>query len=128
MRNAFKLYLHAYPVLFRYNEERVKELESKIRNLEMDLNAEEQKKESARHHFQDFVRRLSVALGTELSDYAHTSPETLVHKATELVQVGKHVKSRISVHFFWELGVKTIKILSNYRIYLRILPFSFIVQ
>lgn len=53
----------------------------------MDLSAEEQKKESARHQFQDFVRRLSVALGTDVTDYTHVSPETLVHKATELVQV-----------------------------------------
>lgn len=53
----------------------------------MDLSAEEQKKESAQHQFQDFVRRLSVAIGTDISDYAHISPETLVHKATELVQV-----------------------------------------
>lgn len=73
--------------LFRYNEEKVKELEVKVRNLEMDLNAEEQKKESARNQFHDFVRRLSVALGADISDYAHVSPETLVHKATELVQV-----------------------------------------
>lgn len=53
----------------------------------MDLSAEEQKKDAARHQFQDFVRRLSVALGADITDYTHISPETLVHKATELVQV-----------------------------------------
>lgn len=71
----------------RYNEEKVKELESKLRSLELDLNAEEQKKEAARLQFQDFVRRLSVALGSDLLDYTHISPDSLVHKASELVQV-----------------------------------------
>lgn len=55
--------------------------------MELDLSAQEQKKDSARLHLQDFVRRLAVALGTDISDYAHISPETLVHKASELVQV-----------------------------------------
>ncbi|KAJ8953106.1 hypothetical protein NQ318_013450 [Aromia moschata] len=78
----------------RYNEEKVKELEAKARNLEIDLHAEEQKKESARLHFQDFVRRLSVALGTDVIDSAHISPEALVHKATELVQETSRLRNR----------------------------------
>lgn len=73
----------------------------------MDLSAEEQKKDCARHQFQDFVRRLSVALGTDLSDYAHISPETLVHKATELVQVGNSATKIIINSFpdFINLGI-----------------------
>nr|CAH7715455.1 unnamed protein product [Callosobruchus chinensis] len=78
----------------RYNEEKVKELEARVRNLEMDLSAEEQKKESARLQLQDFVRRLSIALGADISDYSHVSPETLVHKATELVQETSRLKSK----------------------------------
>ncbi|CAH1160270.1 unnamed protein product [Phaedon cochleariae] len=80
----------------RYNEEKLKELEARARNLEMDLTAEEQKKESARQQLQDFVRRLSVALGAEILDYSHVSPETLVHKAAELVQETSRLRSKAS--------------------------------
>uniref|UniRef100_V5FY46 Coiled-coil domain-containing protein n=1 Tax=Anoplophora glabripennis TaxID=217634 RepID=V5FY46_ANOGL len=80
----------------RYNEEKVKELESKVRNLELDLHAEEQKKEAARLQFQDFVRRLSVALGSDLLDYPHISPESLVHKASELVQETSRLRNKAS--------------------------------
>lgn len=71
----------------KYQDDRAKELDKKIRNLEMDLTTEEQKKETARNAFQDLVRRLSVALGTEPCESAHMSTEALVHKASELVQV-----------------------------------------
>ncbi|XP_049825664.1 coiled-coil domain-containing protein 170 [Aethina tumida] len=78
----------------RYQEEKAKELEVKVRNLELDLNAQEQKKESARLQLQDFVRRLSVALGSDIIDTSHVSPETLVHKATELVQETSRLRNR----------------------------------
>lgn len=55
--------------------------------MEIELNAEEQKKEAARQQFQDFVRRLSVALGADVVDSSSITPEALVHKASELVQV-----------------------------------------
>lgn len=71
----------------RYQEDKAKELEKKVRTLELDLAAEEQKKEAARNSFQDFVRRLAVALGSDISESSHMSPESLVHKASELVQV-----------------------------------------
>lgn len=74
----------------RYQEDKAKELEKKVRTLELDLAAEEQKKESARNSFQDFVRRLAVALGSDISETSHTPPESLVHKASELVQVNKN--------------------------------------
>lgn len=71
----------------RYQEEKAKDLEKKLRSLELDLAAEEQKKEAARNAFQDFVRRLAVALGSDIAESTHFSPESLVHKASELVQV-----------------------------------------
>ncbi|ERL92853.1 hypothetical protein D910_10160 [Dendroctonus ponderosae] len=70
----------------RYSEEKAKELESKVRHLEIELSSEEQKKESARLQFQDFVRRLSGALGVDAVDTSSISAEALVHKASELVQ------------------------------------------
>ncbi|KAJ8985384.1 hypothetical protein NQ317_007541 [Molorchus minor] len=80
----------------RYNEEKAKELEIKARNLEIELHAEEQKKDAARLQFQDFVRRLSVALGTDFLDSTHISPESLVHKASELVQETSRLRSKAS--------------------------------
>ncbi|KAH1019990.1 hypothetical protein HUJ04_009725, partial [Dendroctonus ponderosae] len=68
----------------RYSEEKAKELESKVRHLEIELSSEEQKKESARLQFQDFVRRLSGALGVDAVDTSSISAEALVHKASEL--------------------------------------------
>ncbi|XP_066146448.1 coiled-coil domain-containing protein 170 isoform X1 [Euwallacea fornicatus] len=78
----------------RYNEEKAKELESKVRHLEIELSAEEQKKDSARQQFQDFVRRLSVALGADIVDSSNITPEGLVHKAAELVQETSRLRSK----------------------------------
>lgn len=72
---------------YRYCEEKSKDLEKKLRSLELDLSSEEQKKEAAKLAFHDLVKRLSIALGIEISDITHLTIESLVHKATELVQV-----------------------------------------
>ncbi|KAK4886864.1 hypothetical protein RN001_003135 [Aquatica leii] len=78
---------------YRYTEEKVKDLEKKLRTLEIELNSEEQKKEAARNAFQDLVRRLSVALGGDIAE-AHLSTEALVHKASELVQETSRLRNR----------------------------------
>ncbi|GLH16416.1 Uncharacterized protein GBIM_20689, partial [Gryllus bimaculatus] len=70
----------------RYQEEKVKELEKKIRNLELECNSEESMKEAHRKAFHDLIRRLSSALGLEYSEAMVSSPESLIHKTTELVQ------------------------------------------
>uniref|UniRef100_A0A6P7H489 Spindle pole body component 110 n=1 Tax=Diabrotica virgifera virgifera TaxID=50390 RepID=A0A6P7H489_DIAVI len=79
----------------RYSEEKIKELETKIRKLEFDLNAEEQKKESLKLQIQDFVRRLSVALGADLLDFAYINSESLFHKAAELIQETARLRNKI---------------------------------
>ncbi|CAG9828076.1 unnamed protein product, partial [Diabrotica balteata] len=78
-----------------YSEEKIKELETKIRKLEFDLNAEEQKKESLKLQIQDFVRRLSVALGADLLDFAYINSESLFHKAAELIQETARLRNKI---------------------------------
>ncbi|KAK9891617.1 hypothetical protein WA026_015581 [Henosepilachna vigintioctopunctata] len=78
----------------KYNEEKIKELEQKLRNTEMDLASQEQKKEAARLQMQDFIRRLCVALGSDISESTHMSPEALVHKASELVQDTTRLRNR----------------------------------
>lgn len=79
----------------RYYEEKVKDLEKKLRSLELECNNEEQQKENARCQYHDLIRRLSVALDSDFCESTHThSPETLVIKAAELVQEITRLKSR----------------------------------
>lgn len=44
-------------------------------------------KEAQRKAMQDLVRRLSSALGTDYSETMLSSPDGLIHKASDLVQV-----------------------------------------
>ncbi|CAK1540513.1 unnamed protein product [Leptosia nina] len=79
----------------RYCEEKIKDLEKKLRSLELDCHNEEQQKENARCQFHDLIRRLSVALDVEFCDTTHThSPESLIIKAAELVQDITRLKNR----------------------------------
>ncbi|XP_023952719.2 coiled-coil domain-containing protein 170 isoform X2 [Bicyclus anynana] len=79
----------------RYCEEKIKDLEKKLRSLELECHNEEQQKENARCQFHDLVRRLSVALDADFCDTAHThSPESLIIKAAELVQEITRLKNK----------------------------------
>ncbi|XP_061382736.1 desmoplakin isoform X5 [Danaus plexippus] len=79
----------------RYCEEKIKDLEKKVRSLELECHNEEQQKENARCQFHDLVRRLSVALDSDFCDTAHThSPESLIIKASELVQEITRLKNK----------------------------------
>ncbi|XP_047530531.1 coiled-coil domain-containing protein 170 [Vanessa atalanta] len=79
----------------RYCEEKIKDLEKKIRSLELECNNEEQQKENARCQFHDLIRRLSVALDSDFCDTNHThSPESLIIKASELVQEITRLKNK----------------------------------
>jgi chromosome segregation ATPase len=79
----------------RYYEEKNKDLEKKLRSLELECHSEEQQKENARCQFHDLVRRLSAALESDFCDSSHThSPESLIIKAAELVQETTRLKNR----------------------------------
>ncbi|CAG9578735.1 unnamed protein product [Danaus chrysippus] len=79
----------------RYCEEKIKDLEKKLRSLELECHNEEQQKENARCQFHDLVRRLSVALDSDFCDTTHThSPESLIIKASELVQEITRLKNK----------------------------------
>ncbi|XP_048480325.1 coiled-coil domain-containing protein 170 [Plutella xylostella] len=77
----------------RYYEDKVKDLEKKLRSLELECGSEEQQKESARAQLHELLRRLSAALDADWADAAH-APETLVMKAAELVQETARLKGR----------------------------------
>ncbi|CAH0714405.1 unnamed protein product, partial [Brenthis ino] len=79
----------------RYCEEKIKDLEKKLRSLELECHNEEQQKENARCQFHDLVRRLSVAMDADFCDTTHThSPESLIIKASELVQDITRLKNK----------------------------------
>ncbi|XP_063361925.1 coiled-coil domain-containing protein 170 isoform X3 [Cydia amplana] len=79
----------------RYYDDKIKDLEKKLRNLELECHNEEQQKENARCQFHDLVRRLSAALDAEFCDTTHThSPESLIIKAAELVQEITRLKNK----------------------------------
>ncbi|KAF7411885.1 hypothetical protein HZH66_000781 [Vespula vulgaris] len=78
----------------KYHEEKVRECEKKIRQLEHNLSEEIQLKERARLNLQDFVRRLAHALNVEYCETAHHSPEVVIHKAEELVQEVNRLRNR----------------------------------
>ncbi|XP_015172128.1 PREDICTED: coiled-coil domain-containing protein 170 [Polistes dominula] len=78
----------------KYHEEKVREYEKKIRQLEHNLSEEIQLKERARLNLQDFVRRLAHALNVEYCETVHHSPEVVIHKAEELVQEVNRLRNR----------------------------------
>lgn len=79
----------------RYYEEKIKDMEKKLRSLEVECHNEEQQKENARCQFHDLVRRLSAALESDFCDTTHThSPESLIIKAAELVQETSRLKNK----------------------------------
>ncbi|XP_063533202.1 coiled-coil domain-containing protein 170 isoform X3 [Cydia strobilella] len=79
----------------RYYDDKIKDLEKKLRTLELECHNEEQQKENARCQFHDLVRRLSAALDAEFCDTTHThSPESLIIKAAELVQEITRLKNK----------------------------------
>jgi hypothetical protein len=53
-------------------------------------------KEAQRKAMQDLVRRLSSALGTDYSETMLSSPDGLIHKSSELVQVRFSASQNIS--------------------------------
>ncbi|XP_022815151.1 coiled-coil domain-containing protein 170 isoform X1 [Spodoptera litura] len=79
----------------RYCEEKIKDMEKKLRSLELECHSEEQQKENARCQFHDLIRRMSAALESDFCDTAHThSPESLIIKAAELVQEITRLKNK----------------------------------
>ncbi|XP_008551040.1 coiled-coil domain-containing protein 170 [Microplitis demolitor] len=82
----------------KYHEEKNREYEKKIRQLEHHLTEETDLKERARLNLQDFVRRLAHALNSEFCDSTHHSPEMVIHKAEELVQEVNRLRTK-SINF-----------------------------
>ena len=65
-----------------------------MRALELECHSEETLKEAEHKAMQDLVRRLSTALGTEYSESMLSSPDGLIHKTSELVEVSKEIGTK----------------------------------
>ncbi|XP_033231052.1 coiled-coil domain-containing protein 170 isoform X2 [Belonocnema kinseyi] len=78
----------------KYHEDKAREYEQKIRQLEHNITEEIQLKERACLNLQDFVRRLAHALNAEFCDSTHHSPEMIIHKAEELVQEVNRLRTK----------------------------------
>nr|XP_012147432.1 PREDICTED: coiled-coil domain-containing protein 170 isoform X1 [Megachile rotundata] len=78
----------------KYHEEKVRECDKKIRQLEQAVSEEIQSKERIRSSFQEFTRKLAHALNVEYRESVHPSPETVVHKVEELLQETNRLRAK----------------------------------
>ncbi|XP_076226582.1 coiled-coil domain-containing protein 170 isoform X6 [Nomia melanderi] len=78
----------------KYREEKIRDCEKKVRQLEQNISEEIQQKERARLSLQDFARQLAHALNVEYCETVHPSPEIVVHKAEELVQEANRLRAK----------------------------------
>ncbi|XP_054002966.1 coiled-coil domain-containing protein 170 isoform X3 [Hylaeus anthracinus] len=78
----------------KYHEERIREYEKKIRQLEQNLAEEIQQKERARASLQECARKLAHALNVDYCDTAHPSLELVIHKAEELAQEANRLRAK----------------------------------
>ncbi|XP_043271010.1 coiled-coil domain-containing protein 170 isoform X2 [Venturia canescens] len=80
----------------KYHEEKHREYDKKIRQLEHSISEEIEMKERARVNLQEFVRRLAHALNAEYCESSYHSPEVVIHKAEELVQEVNRLRTKSS--------------------------------
>ncbi|XP_055641110.1 coiled-coil domain-containing protein 170 isoform X3 [Toxorhynchites rutilus septentrionalis] len=80
----------------KHLEDKIKELCSKIRRLECELNKEEGHRDQARAHLQDLVRRLCLCLGIDVCDGSHLTPECVLAKAGETVAELHRLRSKLA--------------------------------
>lgn len=78
----------------RYHEEKVRECEKRIRQLEQEASDERESKERARTSFQEFAGKLAAALTVEYRESVHPSPELVSQKVEELVQEASRLRAR----------------------------------
>ncbi|ALC39565.1 CG43338 [Drosophila busckii] len=80
----------------RSSDERNKELLCKLQHLEGQLASEESHKEQSKAQFHELLRRLSVALGLEVCEGNHATPECVVSRAEELQLELQRAKAKVA--------------------------------
>lgn len=77
-------------------EDKVKEMCSKQRRLELDLASEENLREQARSNLQEMIRKLCVCLGIDVCESAHLTPECVLSKTNETVTELQRLRSKLA--------------------------------
>lgn len=77
-------------------EEKVKEMCSKQRRLELDLSSEETLREQSKAHFADMIRKLGCVLGMDVSDSSHITPDCVLTKTNDVVNELQRLRSKLA--------------------------------
>lgn len=77
-------------------EEKVKEMCSKQRRLELDLSSEETMREQAKAHLGELIRKLGCILGLDVSDSSHITPECVLTKTNDAVNELQRLRSKLA--------------------------------
>ena len=77
-------------------EEKVKEMCSKQRRLELDLTSEENCKEQAKSHLCEMVRKLSCVLGIDVTDTSCITADCVLTKTADVVNELQRLRSKLA--------------------------------
>lgn len=77
-------------------EEKVKEMCSKQRRLEVDLSSEENLREQAKSHLGEMVRKLGCILGLDVSDSSHITSDCVLTKTNDVVNELQRLRSKLA--------------------------------
>jgi chromosome segregation ATPase len=77
-------------------EEKLKELCTKQRRLEVDLSSEESLREQARNNLHELIRKLGVCLGMDVCDSSHLTPDCVLAKTNESVTELQRLRTKLS--------------------------------
>lgn len=77
-------------------EEKVKEMCSKQRRLEVDLSSEETLRDQAKAHLVDMIRKLGCVLGLDVSDSSHITAECVFTKTNDVVNELQRLRSKLA--------------------------------
>jgi myosin heavy subunit len=75
-------------------EEKLKEMCSKQRRLEIDLTSEENLKEQAKCHLGELVRKLACCMGMDVND--NLTPDCVLTKTNDIVNEVQRLRSKLS--------------------------------
>lgn len=77
-------------------EEKVKEMCSKQRRLELDISSEENLREQAKAHFVDLIRKLGCVLGMDVSENSHITSDCVLTKTNDVVNELQRLRSKLA--------------------------------
>ncbi|KAG5676485.1 hypothetical protein PVAND_006316 [Polypedilum vanderplanki] len=75
-------------------EEKVKEMCSKQRRLEIDLSAEESLREQAKQHLAELVRKLACCMGMDIND--NLTPDCVLSKTNDIVNELQRLRTKLA--------------------------------